>query len=123
MRRKFPSLTNALQARVKTGRQSFGYVHFLATVVNELYDLNLDECFYAFASRPSAMSEEERHAYDTCMLTNEIIFGYILPSGDCNALSKIAFYVLDQGLRANISRDFFQNEANANITEAQQAAP
>ena len=59
------------------------------------------------------MAEEEKDAYDTCQQTNDIVFEYLLPSKDCKALSKVAFYLLDQGLRAKISKEHFASEANS----------
>lgn len=113
--RKFPSLAGDLGRRAQAGQYSFGYTAFLATVRNELYDLNLDECFFAFTSRPAKMSIEESDAYDTCLRTNKIVLGTLMPSGDCAALSQLAFYVLDQGLRAKIAQEMFvanQNDAD-----------
>ena len=67
IRKKFPNLTNALQKRVKMGAYNYGFVEFLGTVRNELYELNLDECFFSFTQKPARMSDEERDAYDTCL--------------------------------------------------------
>ena len=66
VRRKYPKIASTLQQRVRSGLYSFGYVDLLATVRNELFDLNLDECYFAFSVKPGAMSEEEKDAYDTC---------------------------------------------------------
>jgi len=107
VRRKYPNLAHALQKRVQQGAYSFGFNAFLATVRNELYDLNLDECFFTFAVKRSMMSQEEGDAYDTCIQTNEIAFEYLLPSKDCAAIQKLAFYILDQGLRARIAKEYF----------------
>ena len=49
IKRKFPDLIEALMDRVKNQQYSFGFVDFLATVRSELYELNLDECFFAFS--------------------------------------------------------------------------
>jgi len=76
----------------------------MGTVRNELYDLNLDECFFSFTHKVSKMAEEERDAYQTCLQTNDIVFEYLLPSKDCKAISRLAFYVIDQGLRAKVAK-------------------
>lgn len=76
----------------------------MGTVRNELYDLNLDECFFSFTQKVSKMAEEERDAYQTCLQTNDIVFEYLLPSKDCKAISRLAFYVIDQGLRAKVAK-------------------
>ena len=95
VKQKFPNLAVSLMQRVQSGQDSFGYCSLLATVNSELFDLNLDECFFSFCDKPNAMSAEEKDAYDTCIKTNEIVFDYILPSKDCKAISKVAFYLLD----------------------------
>ena len=85
---------------------------------NELIDLNLDECFYNFTQRPSKMGEEEGDAFQTCIQTNEIVFDYLLASRDCKSLARLAFYLLDQGLRAKIANEYFiQNAASSDQLE------
>ena len=68
------------------------------------------------------MSIEEKDAFDTCLQTNEIVFGLLLPSKDCHALSKLAFYVLDQGLRASIAQDVLSSEEVKNMEVAIETA-
>ena len=82
---------------------------------SELYELNLDECFYAFKTRPSKMSAEENDAFDTCIRTNRIVLGTLMPSGDCKALTQLTFFILDQGLRAKIAQEVFA--ANTSSTD------
>ena len=96
--------------KVKSAHYSHGYSMLLATVNSELFDLNLDECFYSFNTKPAAMSMEEKDAYETCLETNKVVFDFILPSKDCRAIAKIAFYILDQGLRAKIAQEHFANQ-------------
>lgn len=105
--RKFPKLASDLARRVKTGHYSYGFSDFLGTVRNELYDLDLDECFYAFKTRPAKMSVEESDAYEICLQTNKVVFGSLVPARDCKALAMLAFYAVDQGLRAKIAREIF----------------
>jgi len=66
-RRKYPKIAAKLQSLVRSGAYSYGFADFLASVRTELYDLNLDECFYAFTQRFAKMSEEEKDAYETCL--------------------------------------------------------
>ena len=59
------------------------------------------------------MSIEEKDAYDTCLQANDIVFTFVLPSKDCRALSKLAYYLLDQGLRASIAKEIFSASSSA----------
>ena len=63
MRRKFPKIAASLANKVKSGNYSFGYADLLATVRNELYDLNLDECYFSFSTKIDKMSIEESDAF------------------------------------------------------------
>ena len=53
VKQKFPKLAVSLMQRVKSAEDSYGYVSLLATVNSELFDLNLDECFFSFNLKPS----------------------------------------------------------------------
>ena len=119
LKKKFPQLATSLMLRVKSANYSYGYSTFLSTVNSELFDLNLDECFYSFSTKPAKMSMEEKDAYETCLETNRIVFDCILPSKDCKAISKVAFYLMDQGLRAKIAQAYFaaMNEDGGDATE------
>lgn len=121
-KKKFPAIAQALTQKVKSARYSHGYSMLLATVNSELFDLNLDECFYSFSTKPAGMSVEERDAYETCLETNKVVFDYILPSKDCRAIAKIAFYVLDQGLRAKIAQEYFAANTEAGDEQNAQGA-
>ena len=85
-------------------------------------DLNLDECYFSFSTKPGAMSEEEREAFTTCLQTNEIVFEYLLPSRDCRSLARVAYYLLDQGLRAKVAKEHFASAAEKNDDKSETQA-
>ena len=91
-----------------SGRYSYGYDIFLSCVETELADLVLDQRFFPFTDKPSKMNEEEKDAYDTCVDANHTAFGPLLQSQDPRSISRIAYYILDQGLRAKIAHEVHQ---------------
>ena len=105
VQRKFAKLGQDLQQLASAGKHSYGYAGLLGCVVWELDELVLDQRFFAFTSKPSEMNTEEKEAYDTCLEANNIVFGPLLQSGDVGSIARLAYYLLDQGLRAKIARE------------------
>ena len=86
-------------------KYSYGYDQFLACVESELSELVLDQRFFPFTDKPTKMNEEEKEAYDICIDANKTVFGPLLKSQDPRSISKLAYYILDQGLRARIAHE------------------
>lgn len=105
VQRKFAKLGQDLQRLACAGSPSYGYAEFLGGVVWELDELVLDQRSFPFTSKPSAMDAEEKEAYDTCLAANNVVFGPLLQSREAGSVARLAYYLLDQGLRAKIARE------------------
>jgi hypothetical protein len=71
----------------------------------ELDELELEDRFYSFNTPAKQMSVEEREAFEVCQQANQIAFGHILKSKDPLIISRLAFYILDQGLRCIVAEE------------------
>lgn len=78
------------------------YSDFLASCLLELDEFDLDAQYYTFSINPriGQVSEDEKDIYELCLDINAIVFNKILLSKKPAAISKVADYMLDQGLRA-----------------------